>query len=78
MAGSPYFPGKVEFVGVGGSKVVGGLIIQKKDENVVIIQGTVSYLPVGKHAFHIQTHSSITNDCNDVGGHFNPANVGIL
>ena len=63
---------------MGGSKVVGGLLIQKKDENVVEIQGIISNLPVGKHALRIHTHGSIGNDCNDAGVVFDLSDVRLV
>ena len=68
----------MEIAGVGDSKIAGGLLIQKKDEQVVSIQGIISNLPVGKHALRIHTHGSIGNNCNDAGGVFDPSVVRLV
>ena len=57
---------------------VGGLLIQKKDGDVVAIQGIISNLPVGKHALRIHTHGSIGNNCNDAGSVFDPSLVRLV
>ena len=68
----------MEIVGVAGSKVVGGLLIQKKDEDVVAIQGIISNLPFGNYVLRIHTHGSIGKDCNDAGGVFDPTDVRLV
>jgi len=41
----------------------------------VVIAGRVYGLSAGKHGFHVHMNGTLTNQCKDAGGHFNPAGV---
>ena len=62
----------------GDSGVSGRLGLMQTGDGPVVITGDIDGLEGGKHGFHVHAEGSITNDCVDAKGHFNPFEVGQL
>ena len=48
---------------------------QSPGTNLVTVTGTISGLPKGLHGFHVHENPDISDNCNNVGPHFNPTKV---
>ena len=71
--------GVVNLVEANASGTTGSLILmQSGTSSEVYIQGEISALSAGKHAFHVHTTGSTANDCAGAGGHFNPSDVSLI
>ena len=57
------------------SGVAGNLGLVQNGDGPVVITGRIGGLRAGRHGFHVHAEGSITNDCLDAAGHFNPFSV---
>ena len=50
-------------------------LVQSSTSSEVTIQGSISNLEAGTHAFHVHATGATGNECADAGPHFNPTSV---